>query len=98
MSKPPLPPWMTPDKPDEQREIDEQTAARMGITVGRLHEIDRQVAADMREREALRSSERIIDGNPKFNKGFGPVTPKNTIAPAEIRTHDESSGRSQRLS
>ncbi|MET9488642.1 hypothetical protein [Nocardia sp. NPDC006630] len=90
----PLPPWMTPTDPDKQREIDEQTAARMGITVERLHEIDRQTAADMRAREALPDSERIVDDNPKYNKGFGPVTPENSIAPGEVRAHYDSSPQS----
>ncbi|GAB0104451.1 hypothetical protein JMUB6875_34250 [Nocardia sp. JMUB6875] len=94
MQTPPLPPWMKPADPDKQREIDEQTAARMGITVERLHEIDRQIAADMRAREALSNSERLIDDNPKFNKGFGPLTPENTIAPGEVRAHYESSEQS----
>ncbi|MCU1643431.1 MAG: hypothetical protein JWN03_3706 [Nocardia sp.] len=89
----PLPPWMNHADVDKQREIDEQTAARMGITVERLHEIDGQIAADMRAREALSDSERIVDENPKFNKGFGPVTPENTIAPGEVRAHYESSER-----
>ncbi|WP_433592827.1 hypothetical protein [Nocardia sp. CA-145437] len=95
MTKPPLPPWMNPAEPDKQREIDEQTAARMGITVERLHEIDRQVAADMRARQALGDSERIVDGNPKFTKGFGPVTLENTIAPGELRAHYESPEKSE---
>ncbi|MEV0464122.1 hypothetical protein ACFROC_00605 [Nocardia tengchongensis] len=85
------PPWLNPADPDKQRELDEQTAARMGITVQRLHEIDRQVAADMRAREALSSSERIVEDNPKFTKGFGPVTPENSIAPGELRAHYQSS-------
>lgn len=84
------PPWMNPAEPDKQRELDEQAAARMGITVERLHEIDRQIAADMRAREALSDSERIVDDNPKFNKGFGPVSPKNTVEPGEARAHYES--------
>ncbi|AYF76577.1 hypothetical protein D7D52_25290 [Nocardia yunnanensis] len=78
---------MNPAEPDKQREIDEQTAARMGITVERLHEIDRQIAADMRGREELNPSERIVDDNPKFNKGFGPVTAENSIEPGELRAH-----------
>ncbi|MFE3954963.1 hypothetical protein ACFXPS_12335 [Nocardia sp. NPDC059091] len=81
------PPWLNPADPERQREVDEQTAARMGITVERLHEIDRQIAADQRARDALGPADRIVDDNPKFNKGFGPVTPENTIAPGEVRTH-----------
>ncbi|MET8422578.1 hypothetical protein [Nocardia sp. NPDC004860] len=81
------PPWLNPADPEKQREVDEQTAARMGITVERLHEIDRQTAADQRARDALSRAERIVDDNPKFNKGFGPVTPENTIAPGEVRDH-----------
>ncbi|MGV9663617.1 hypothetical protein ACWDUL_25755 [Nocardia niigatensis] len=96
MQLPPLPPWMDPAEPDKQREIDEQTAARMGITVERLHEIDRQMAADMRARDALDLTERVIDDNPKFTKGFGPVTPENIIAPGELRAHYESSEQPER--
>ncbi|MFJ9362855.1 hypothetical protein ACIRRA_00335 [Nocardia sp. NPDC101769] len=81
------PPWLNPADPEKQREADEQTAARMGITVERLHEIDRQTAADQRARDALSREERIVDDNPKFNKGFGPLSPENTIAPGEVRAH-----------
>ncbi|MFE2995141.1 hypothetical protein ACFXG4_09050 [Nocardia sp. NPDC059246] len=86
---------MNPADPGEQREIDEQTAARMGITVERLHEIDRQMAEDMRARDVLDYSERVIDDNPKFTKGFGPVTLDNTIAPGELRAHYEASEESE---
>lgn len=80
------PPW-TAKADDEQRRIDEQTAARMGITIEQLHEIDRQIEADTHARDALRPEERTLDGNPKFNKGFGPVTPANTIAPGELSAY-----------
>ncbi|WP_405133492.1 hypothetical protein [Nocardia sp. NBC_01388] len=90
----PLPPWMKPAETDKQREIDEKAAARMGITVERLHEIDEQVAADIRARKAFSPADRIVDDNPKFNKGFGPVTPENTIVPGEVRDHYKSSEQS----
>ncbi|MEV0464131.1 hypothetical protein AB0I30_24400 [Nocardia tengchongensis] len=32
----PMPPWMNPADPDRQREIDEQTSARTGISIERL--------------------------------------------------------------
>lgn len=95
MSTLPIPPWMNPADPDRQREIDEQTAARMGISIERLHEIDRQIEEDMRAREAFSDSEHIIDDNPKFNKGFGPLSPENTIAPGEVRAYYESAEHSE---
>ncbi|OJF78382.1 hypothetical protein NS14008_03025 [Nocardia seriolae] len=86
---------MKPADIDERREADEKTAARMGITVERLHAIDRQMAEDMRVRDAVDYSERVVDDNPKFTKGFGPVTPENTIAPGELRAHYERSEKSE---
>ncbi|MFE6862803.1 hypothetical protein [Nocardia sp. NPDC057668] len=82
-----LPPWLEPAVPDAERARDERTAARMGITVEELHAIDRQVAEDVRARDALPPEDRILDDNPKFNKGFGPVNTENTIAPGELRAH-----------
>ncbi|WP_157513926.1 hypothetical protein [Nocardia concava] len=84
-----LPPWITPPDDDNQRAIDEKLAARMGITVEQLHEIDRQMAEDVRARDAIPPTERIVDGSPKFNKGFGPVTSENTIEPGEMRAHEK---------
>ncbi|MEC3955026.1 hypothetical protein VMT65_18440 [Nocardia sp. CDC153] len=83
-----LSPWITPPD-DDQRAIDEKLAARMGITVERLHEIDRQTVEDTRARDAIPANERIVDSSPKFNKGFGPVTDDNTIEPGEIRAHEK---------
>jgi hypothetical protein len=59
----------------------------MGITLEELYEIDRQVAGDVKARDAVPREGRITEGNPKFNKGFGPVTPENTIQPGEIRAY-----------
>lgn len=76
-------PWQSDDTV-EQRKIDEQIAANMGISVERLYEIDRQVAADVEARDAVPPDERTVSGNPKFSKGFGPVTPENSLQPGEI--------------
>ncbi|WP_460728888.1 hypothetical protein [Nocardia heshunensis] len=84
MAVPPLPPWMTPSDPAEQRRIDEATAARMGITVERLHEIDRQMAEDVRARDAVPVEDRILDASPKFNSGSAPLPAENRSAPAEL--------------
>ncbi|PSR58975.1 hypothetical protein C8258_30385 [Nocardia sp. MDA0666] len=80
-------PWQQSASPEEQRTIDEKIAARMGITVEQLHELDRQVAADVRARDAVPADERVTDSNPKFTKGFGPDTSENTIRPGEIREY-----------
>ncbi|GAB2721954.1 hypothetical protein [Nocardia thraciensis] len=79
-----------PVDPEEQRKIDEKIAATMGITVEQLHAIDRQVAEDVRARDAVPQEERTVDRNPKFNKGFGPNTPDNTIQPGEIAEYYNS--------
>ncbi|MGW4244225.1 hypothetical protein [Nocardia sp. NPDC004722] len=80
-SGPAVPPWMTPSDPAEQRRIDEAAAARMGITVERLHEIDRQMAEDVRARDAVPVEDRILDDKPRFNSGFGPLSAENRSAP-----------------
>ncbi|MQY24439.1 hypothetical protein [Nocardia macrotermitis] len=77
------PPWQSGDSA-EQRKIDEQIAAKMGISLERLYEIDRQVAADVEARDAIPQDQRTVSGNPKFSKGFGPVTPENSLQPGEI--------------
>ncbi|MEU6561082.1 hypothetical protein [Nocardia nova] len=73
--------------PDQQRQIDEKIAARMGITVEQLHKIDSKVAQDVAARDAVPPEQQIRDDNPKFTKGFGPVTPENEIKPGEISEH-----------
>ncbi|WP_227984238.1 hypothetical protein [Nocardia spumae] len=80
-------PWLQSASPEEQRKIDEKIATRMGITVEQLHELDREVAADVRARDTVPTDERITDNNPKFTKGFGPNTPENMLQPGEIREH-----------
>jgi hypothetical protein len=84
------PAWGQSGSPDEQRKIDQQIAANMGITLEELYEIDRQVAGDVQARDAVPQDERTPSNNPKFSKGFGPVTPENTINPGEIRAYYDS--------
>ncbi|MBF6272467.1 hypothetical protein A5780_21675 [Nocardia sp. 852002-20019_SCH5090214] len=86
-----------PDRPSaadpaEQRRVDEKIAARMGISVEELHDIDRRVAEDIAARDAVPAEQRIVDDNPKFTKGFGLVTPENEIQPGEIREHYRNPG------
>ncbi|WP_228002515.1 hypothetical protein [Nocardia australiensis] len=82
-------PWNQSPSP-EQREIDKITAANMGISLEELYDIDRKVAEDVRARDAIPRENRVVDGNPKFNKGFGPNTPANNIQPGELRAYYDS--------
>jgi|GEM_PF-5553606 len=81
------PPWEQSVRSAEQRKIDGQIAATMGITLKERYEIGRQVEGDVQARDAVPQSQQVVDSNPECNKGFGSVMPKNTIQPGEIRAY-----------
>ncbi|MGW5105767.1 hypothetical protein [Nocardia sp. NPDC004123] len=80
-----LPHWVTPPDETDDSEIDKKLAARLGVTVDQLHEIDRQMAEDVRARDAVPPADRIVDSSPKFNEGFGPDNAADIAQSGEIR-------------
>lgn len=66
--------------PEDVPDVIVPSAERLALVRRRFEEAERA-------RAAVPVEERILDENPKFNKGFGPVSPNNEIRRGEVQEY-----------